>query len=112
MKNYKYLAEYFGVDRETIKNYAKKYDLIDKIELLSNISYEEKEIVEFIKSFYNGTVEENVKDVISPYELDIFIPEKNLAIEYCGLYWHSEFSGNKNKNYHYNKWKKCNEKKY
>ena len=29
-------------------------------------------------------------DIISPKELDIYIPSANLAIEYCGLYWHSE----------------------
>ena len=49
----------------------------------------EKEIVEFIKSIYNGEVLENVRDVISPKELDIYIPELNLAIEYNGLFYHS-----------------------
>lgn len=39
-------------------------------------------------------------------ELDIYIPGKNIAIEYNGLYWHSE-NQNKNKNYHYKKWEKC-----
>lgn len=41
-------------------------------------------------------------------ELDIFIPSLNLAIEYCGLYWHSEKNG-KDKNYHYNKMKEAKE---
>ena len=39
-------------------------------------------------------------------ELDIYIPEKKIAIEFNGLYWHSE-SQNKNKNYHKEKWEKC-----
>lgn len=31
----------------------------------------------------------NDKNIISPYEIDIFIPSLNLGIEYHGLYWHS-----------------------
>jgi hypothetical protein len=40
--------------------------------------------------------------------LDIYIPEFKLAIEFNGLYWHSELF--KDKQYHYNKWKQCKEK--
>ncbi len=39
------------------------------------------------------------------FELDIFIPDLNLAIEFNGLYWHSE--KNVSKNYHSNKTKAC-----
>jgi predicted transcriptional regulator len=51
-------------------------------------------------------VQKNNRSIIPPKELDIYIPELNLAIEYCGLYWHSE--PYKDKNYHYNKMKECN----
>ncbi len=43
------------------------------------------------------------------YELDIYLPEYKLAIEYNGLYWHNE-SHRKDKNYHYNKYKACADK--
>jgi len=52
-------------------------------------SNSEKEIVDFIKSIYSGEIIENSRNIISPYELDIYIPEKNLAIEFNGLFWHS-----------------------
>jgi hypothetical protein len=55
-------------------------------------------------------VVKNDRTVISPQELDILVPSKNLAIEYCGLYWHGEISGGKNSSYHYNKMKLCNDK--
>jgi hypothetical protein len=42
---------------------------------------------------------------IAPKELDIFIPSKRIAIEYCGLYWHSEKKVDKK--YHYEKYLKC-----
>lgn len=48
----------------------------------------------------------NERKVIYPHELDIYIPKYNVAIEYNGLYWHSEQLG-KHKWYHHNKWKKC-----
>lgn len=43
------------------------------------------------------------------FELDIFLPEYNLAIEYNGLYWHSELN-DVDKKYHQNKWKHSMEK--
>ena len=40
--------------------------------------------------------------LIGPYEIDILSEEHKLAIEYCGLYWHSE-SQRINRNYHLKK---------
>jgi len=50
---------------------------------------------------------QNIKSIIPPWELDIYIPAKKLAIEYDGLYWHSESIGGKDKNYHLNKTLEC-----
>jgi hypothetical protein len=43
------------------------------------------------------------------YELDVFIEEKKIGIELNGLYWHSEVSGGKDRNYHLDKMKWFNE---
>ena len=51
-------------------------------------------------------IERNDRDEISPKELDIYIPSKKVAVEFNGLYWHSELSG-KDKNYHYEKYQDC-----
>lgn len=48
----------------------------------------------------------NDRSVIPPLELDFYFPEKNLAIEFNGIYFHSTESG-KNKNYHKNKSELC-----
>lgn len=48
----------------------------------------------------------NTRTIISPLELDIYIPQFNLAIEYCGLYWHSEQKG-KDRHYHKHKHDMC-----
>lgn len=49
----------------------------------------EKEISEYIKSL-NIHIIENDRKTIKPLELDILIPSHKIAIEYCGLYHHSE----------------------
>lgn len=76
----------------------------------------EKEILKFIQQYHIGAKKvkfyELNNDAPKEYrnkELDIFIPELNLAIEYCGLYWHSEVSGEKKANQHSNKLKWCRE---
>lgn len=84
--------------------------LLEYYKLTENsiISYSEKELVNFIHSIYNGEIIENPRNIISPSELDIYIPNKNLAIEFDGIYWHNELY--KDLNYHLNKTKKCSEK--
>lgn len=67
----------------------------------------EREVLSFISNLSSEVIA-NSRKVISPLELDIYMPELNLAVEYCGLYWHSEKS--KDKSYHLNKQKMCNEK--
>lgn len=49
----------------------------------------------------------NTRTVIPPFELDFYLPDQKLAIELNGLYWHSELSGGKSKNYHLNKTVEC-----
>lgn len=47
----------------------------------------EKQIAFYIESL-GFSIERNTRRIISPKELDIYIPSKSLAIEYHGLYWH------------------------
>lgn len=72
----------------------------------SNTSKPEKEIADFVSSL-GVEIVENTRSVIPPLELDIYIPSKNIAIEFNGLYWHCEI--NKEKDYHYKKFLKCKE---
>lgn len=63
-----------------------------------DLSKPEKELREFIQENYNGKIITNDRNIISPYELDIYLPDLNLAIEFNGIYWHSEIF--KPKGYH------------
>jgi len=71
----------------------------------ANFSDMEKELLDFIKINYNGNVITNDRIVISPHELDIYLPDLNLAFEFNGLYWHSERFIEKK--YHLNKTNFC-----
>lgn len=55
---------------------------------LVNKSSAENEIYEYIKSIYNGSVLHNDRTVLNGKELDIYLPELKIAIEYNGIYWH------------------------
>lgn len=52
-------------------------------------SYGEKELAEYVSSIYDGAILENNRTIIKPRELDIYLPELRLAIEYNGDYWHA-----------------------
>lgn len=70
----------------------------------------EQEIADFLSSLKCGAVITRCRDIISPRELDIYLPEHKLAIEYCGIYWHSEVAGKKGQHYHREKWEQCKQK--
>ena len=53
----------------------------------------------------NITYIHNDRKIISPLELDIYIPELKLAFEFNGLWWHNEI--NKENNYHLIKTELC-----
>ena len=64
----------------------------------------ELDLLSFIRNNYSGKIISNTKSVINN-ELDIYLPELNLAIEFNGLYWHSNME--KNNTYHYDKFFEC-----
>lgn len=47
------------------------------------------QISDFIQKLGFDVVLDN-RDLIKPYELDIIIHSEKIAIEYCGLFWHTE----------------------
>lgn len=74
----------------------------------------EKEVVDYVKSIYKGNVIENTRSLLgNREEIDIYIPDKHLAIEFDGLLWHGEANlykevgTNKDPTYHVNKTNIC-----
>lgn len=75
---------------------------------VGNISKPEIEVQEFVKSL-GYELEFNTRKIIKPYELDIYIPKLNKAIEFNGEWWHySEKNPNsRGEEYHNMKTEMC-----
>ena len=73
--------------------------------ILTGQSHAENDVADYISQF--AKVERKNTLLIAPTHLDIVIPTHNLAIEYNGVYWHSELAG-KTPNYHLKKTQRCN----
>jgi len=65
----------------------------------------EVQFKDFIFSNYTDSIFYNSRSIISPLELDIYIPELKIAFEFNGIWWHNEI--NKENNYHLNKTELC-----
>ena len=100
------LAKELDVYYGTVISRLRKYNLYDThVNHLS--SSPEKEVADFIRSVYDGEVLTGVRGKISgnnKLEVDIFI-DGILAIEFNGLYWHTDKY--KPKNYHKYKTDNC-----
>lgn len=97
------IAQELNVTHSTVGLYCSKLN----IPILTHKSSQaERDLVEICRQLYSGPIVTNTKQVIAPYELDIFFPELKLAIEFDGIYWHSELNG-KPKKYHRDKTKEC-----
>ena len=71
-----------------------------------SVSQGQSELQEFIKAFYKSDFLINDRKIIKPLELDIVIPELNIAFEFNGTYTHSIANG-KDSSYHLNKTIEC-----
>lgn len=92
--------------------YIKNSDIDKIIDYAENAfhtySHIEKDLANYLKSL-NIEIMENTRQIIKPYELDIYIPNKNIAIEYNGNWYHSTQAGC-NKDYHLMKSLLCRDK--
>jgi hypothetical protein len=71
----------------------------------------ENNIHDFLKLCNVPNISRNSKSIIPPLELDLYLPNHKLAIEFNGVFWHSENSpGGTSPQYHLNKTKLCEEK--
>lgn len=64
----------------------------------SNRSSHEDLVYEFIKKNYNRNIILNDRNIIKPFEIDIYLPELNIGFDINGLHWHNDLK--KDKNYH------------
>jgi len=79
------MAKELGVVDSTIRYYHKLYEL----NLISSgtSSWQENELTCFLNE-NNIKFKQRDRKQIKPYELDFYFSEKNIAIEFNGVYWH------------------------
>ncbi|ASD52089.1 homing endonuclease [Pseudomonas phage PspYZU05] len=98
-------AESSGACKDLIYRLSYEYGLREKY-----TSIGETQLIEFIELL--GFTPSKTRKVIAPLELDVYIEEKNLALEFNGIYWHS--SGSKEtdsiKSKHLDKTELCEQK--
>ena len=74
------------------------------------VSKQEQSLVDFVCSLVGESrVRTSVRDVIAPKELDVYVPSRGVAVEFNGMYWHSEENG-KHRDYHFDKWLTCRDR--
>lgn len=96
---------------EISKNLGVSSSLIYKIFYKNSITYThhynnsqwQREVSDFIQELGVKNIKSNDRTVLSGKELDIVLPDYNIAIECNGVLWHSEIHGKKDKNYHLGK---------
>ena len=71
----------------------------------SHQSDKENQLYDFIKENYDGEIITSDRKILNGKELDIYLPDLNLAFEFNGVYWHNELY--KDNNYHLNKTEDC-----
>lgn len=71
------------------------------------VSKYENEIYDWLCNLNILNIQKRNRGIIKPLELDIYLPDFKLAIEFNGLWSHSEIGGGKDKNYHLNKTNLC-----
>lgn len=84
------IGEILGIHRATVTRYIENYNLKHMVRIGYNISSYEYEIKEYIENELGiANIIQSDKTVLSGKELDIYLPDKNVAIEFNGTYWHS-----------------------
>lgn len=88
------IADYLGYSIAPIEQFIVLYNCRDLIDPYT--SKPEQELREFVESL--GVKTEHTRQIIPPYEIDIYCPEYKVGIEFNGTYWHSSIV--KSKAYH------------
>lgn len=99
------LANELGMQLHRTLTILHNFDMIDKVDFLTNTSNYEIEITDIISKLTDCEIIRNNRKILHGKELDIYIPSKRLAIEFNGTYWHSIIY--KDEYYHQDKLMTC-----
>ena len=85
------LKRFFNLaDRTVIYEKIHKWQLEDKVSLNPPRSYYEDEIVSLLKDLGIKNIIRNDREVLDGKEIDVYVPDSKIGIEFNGDYWHSD----------------------
>lgn len=97
------IANDLSVHVQTVFRYLNMYKLREPYK-----SQGEREVEHFLKSVGVKNIITNTRKLLpNNKEIDIYLPDYKVAIEYNGVYWHHEDIAHINKYYHYSKYQEC-----
>lgn len=98
----KQLGELYGLDSSTINSRINRGMSIDDAASIPVPAASQAEVeLQNLFGSWGLTVVPSDRTVLAPKEIDIFLPEQKIGVEFNGLYWHSELY--RDKNYHADK---------
>lgn len=99
------LAESLNLNYFYTISICNKFGVGNLLKKNSGSSHLEDQLYNYISSIYKETIERHNRTILNGQELDIYIPEKKLTIEFNGTYWHSD--ANLDIKYHQHKTIEC-----
>lgn len=96
----------FGTAGVVLTRLLNKFGRKDLLWKENSTSRQELEIYDYLLTLLpKKDIVRNSRAVITPLELDFYLPKHKIAIEFNGLYWHS--TEHKEKDYHFKKRELC-----
>lgn len=83
------LAELLNIGTYKTFEIVKKFSLFDRVQFGSPVSFAESNLAKWLKDELNCRVETQNRQLLDGKEIDIYLPDYKIGIEYNGNYWHS-----------------------
>lgn len=100
------LSKMLNITKKYTYSLLRNFDMLEYVKRYAFSSHFETEIAKYITEVNPGIkIIQRNRTVLGGNELDIYLPEYNLAIEFNGTYWHSSI--NKDRYYHQKKSLEC-----
>ena len=93
------IADALSISRDHAYYLMSRHNLLDKINMRPSESHGEQEVLSFVGE---DLCIKHDREILEGREIDIFVPSRNIGIEYDGSYWHST-KYNSDRKYHANK---------
>ena len=96
------IAEVLNYSPASVSKYIHLFNAEDYVNMYPKNYFEEDEIINILESFGITNYVRSERNILDGKEIDIYLPDYKVGIEFNGSYWHSE-KNKSDKKYHYNK---------